>query len=102
MGRWCGCSYPQESSKNTVDNHRGMHHYVQCFGKTFIILNNRLILGAETYEILIEEQAGFRSNRSAVDNLFVSHSIINSTLQNGNTSSTYIEIVSGLSYLIVV
>ena len=49
------------------------------------ILNNRLNLWAESYEILIkEEQAGFRSNRSTVDNLFVLHSIINSALQNGN------------------
>ena len=47
------------------------------------ILNNRLNFGAESYDILIEEQAGFRSNRSTVDNLFVLHSIINSALQNG-------------------
>ena len=42
-----------------------------------------LIFGAESYDILIEEQAGFRSNRSTVDNLFVLHGIINSALQNG-------------------
>ena len=44
---------------------------------------NRLIFGAESYDILLEEQAGFRSNRSTVDNLFVLHSIITSALQNG-------------------
>ena len=46
-------------------------------------MNNRLIFWAESYDILIEEPAGIRSNRSTVDNLFVLHSIISSALQNG-------------------
>ena len=57
---------------------------MSVLGKLFTrILNIRLNFWAESYDILIEEQAGFRSNRSTVDNLSVLHSIINSALQNG-------------------
>ena len=56
---------------------------MSVFGKLFtLILNNKLIFGAGSYDILIEEQAGFWSNSSTVDNLFVLHSIITSALQN--------------------
>ena len=73
----------KKGSKNTVDNYRGIT-LLSVLGKLFTrILNNRLNFWAESYDILIEEQAGFRSNRSTVDNLFVLHSIINSALQNG-------------------
>ena len=71
----------KKDSKNTVDNYRGIT-LLSVLGKLFMrIFNNRLIFWAESYDISIEEQAGFRSNRSTVDNLFVLHSIINSALQ---------------------
>ena len=69
-------------SKNTVDNYRGIT-LLSVLGKLFTrILNNRLHFWAESYDISIEEQAGFRSNHSTLDNLFVLHSIFNSALQN--------------------
>ena len=73
----------KKGSKNTVDNYRDIT-LLSVLGKLFTrILNNILFFGAESYAILIEEQAGFKSNRSTVDNRFVLHSIINSALQNG-------------------
>ena len=58
---------------------------LSSLGKLFtLILNNTLIFWAESYDISIEEQAGFRSNRSTVDDIFVLHSLITSALQNGN------------------
>ena len=69
----------KKGSKNTVDNYRGIT-LLSVLGKLFTrILNNRLNFWAGSYDILIEEQAGFRSNRPTVDNLFVLHSIINIT-----------------------
>ena len=77
-------SIHKKGSTNTVDNYRDIT-LLSVLGELFTrILNNRLNFGAEIYDILIEEQAGFRSNRSTVDNLSVLHSIINSALQNGN------------------
>ena len=73
----------KKGSKNTVDKYRGVT-LLSVLGKRFTrILNNRLNFWTESYDILMKEQAGFRSNRSTVDNLFVLHSIINSALQNG-------------------
>ena len=60
----------KKGSKNTVDNYRGIT-LLSVLGKLFTrILNNRLSFWAESYDILIEEQAGFISDRSTVDNLF--------------------------------
>ena len=58
---------------------------MSLLGRLFTrILNKILFFCVESYAILIEEQVGFRSNRSTLDNLSVLHTIINSALQNGN------------------
>ena len=76
----------KKGSKNTVDNYRGIT-FLSGLGKLFTrFLKNRLFFGAESYDILIDEQAGFKSDRSTVDNLFVLHSIIYSALHYGNYS----------------
>ena len=67
----------KKDSKNTVYNNRGITLLSVLWQLFTLILTNRLNFGVESYDILIEEQAGFRSNRSTVDNLFVLHSIIN-------------------------
>ena len=65
-----------------------------------LILNNTLIFGAKSYDISIEEQAGFRSIRSIVDNIFVLHSSITSALQNGNKlSCAFLDFRKAFDYL---
>ena len=59
-----------------AENCRGIT-LLSGLGKLFSrVINNRLSEWAEHYFILTEAQAGFRSNMSTVDNIFVLHSLI--------------------------
>ena len=61
---------------NNVNNYRGIT-LLSVLGKLFTgIVNNRLTDWAETYQIYIEAQAGFRKCMSTVDNVFVLHGLI--------------------------
>ena len=76
-------SIHKKGNKGAVDNFRGIT-LLSVFGKLFTrVLNNRLTFWAESYGILIEEQGGFREERSTIDNIFVLHSLINLVTEKG-------------------
>ena len=53
---------------------------ISCFGKLFTsILNSRLNEFSEQYDIICENQSGFRPGYSTLDNLFDVHTLINIT-----------------------
>jgi len=66
----------KKGSINNPDNYRGIT-LLSVLGKLFTnILNTRLKNWAEYYNVYIEAQAGFRSNMSTTDNIFVLHGLI--------------------------
>ena len=52
------------------------------------VLNNRLSKWMEEHSILVDEQNGFRRNRSCLDHLYVLHNVIN--YQKSNKKSAYV------------
>ena len=46
------------------------------------ILNQRIMNWCESKDVLVEEQAGFRKNRSTIDQLFILHEIVNTRKPN--------------------
>ena len=67
-----------------VNKFRGVT-LLSTLGKLFTrILNTRLTKWAEEYYIYIEAQAGFRTNMSTTDNVFVLHGLINHMLNTGS------------------
>ena len=73
----------KKGSLSDVNNFRGIT-LLSTLGKLFTrILNNQLTNWAEEYQIYIEAQAGFRSNMSTTDNIFILHGVINNFLNNG-------------------
>ena len=62
--------YKNKGDINDPDNYRGIT-ILSCFGKLFTsLLNKRLNSFLENYNILCEEQAGFRKHYSTVDHMF--------------------------------
>jgi hypothetical protein len=79
-----GIIVPIHKGGNTGDlgNYRGIT-LLSAFGKLFTrVLNNRLTTWAETYNVYIEAQAGFRSGMGTVDNIFILNSLISHCLSN--------------------
>lgn len=73
----------KKGSLNNVENYRGIT-LLSVLGKLFTrVLNNRLTQWAENYYIYIEAQAGFRSNMSTVDNVFVLRCLITHLINAG-------------------
>jgi len=73
----------KKGSKSLADNYRGIT-LLSCLGKLFTsILNSRINNWCQQYEVVIEEQAGFRESYSTVDCMFILHSLINITLEKG-------------------
>ena len=73
----------KKGSKSSPDNYRGIT-LLSVLGKIFTrILNKRLDLWAEKYEIYIEAQYGFRRDRGTTDSIFILNQIINQVLENG-------------------
>jgi len=61
---------------NNTNNYRGIT-LLSTLGKLFTkVLNDRLTIWAETYNVYIEAKAGFRQNMGTTDNIFVLHSVI--------------------------
>ena len=84
-----------------VSNFRGIT-LLSALGKIFTrILNNRLTDWAEEYYVYIEAQAGFRSNMSAVDNIFFLHGIINHLLNKGEKLfCAFVDFTKAFDYLV--
>lgn len=62
--------YKNKGDPANADNYRGIT-VLSCFGKLFTcILNNRLNSYLENYNVLCEEQAGFRKQYSTNDHIF--------------------------------
>ncbi len=71
----------KKGSISNVENYRGIT-LLSTLGKLFTrILNNRLSDWAESYNVYVEAQAGFRSGMGTVDNIFVIHGLITHMLK---------------------
>lgn len=61
---------------NNTNNYRGIT-LLSALGKLFTkVLNDRLTIWAEKYNVYIEAQAGFRQNMGTIDNIFVLQNVI--------------------------
>ena len=68
-------------------NYRGIS-LLPCIAKLYSsILNNRLTQYCDYLEIIVDEQNGFRKDRSCVDHIFVLTSIVRNIINNN--LSTY-------------
>lgn len=73
----------KNGSKSHVGNYRGIT-LLSTLGKLFTrVLNNRLTFWSDTYGIISDTQAGFRSGRGTTDNVFILQSMINTLLNKG-------------------
>ena len=90
----------EKGSLNNVDNYRGIT-LLSTLGKLFTrVLNNRLMLWADSHSILIDAQAGFRKGRSTVDNTFILHYIVNVCLnQNQRLYCSFIDFRKAFDYV---
>ena len=69
--------YKGKGSLDDPDNYRGIS-LISCLGKMFTaLINNRLTIYLDKYNILGEEQAGFREKYSTSDHIFVLNTLIN-------------------------
>ena len=67
-----------KGSPHNVDNYRGIT-LLSCLGKLFTaILNDRIHTYLLYAGVWGDEQAGFRSNYSTIDHIFVLHTVIDS------------------------
>ena len=75
--------FKNKGSKNDTDNYRGIT-LLSCLGKLFTAtLNTRLTNFLEDNMLLLENQAGFRSEYSTNDHMFTLKSIIDLYLSSG-------------------
>ena len=79
-----GCIKPLYKGKGSVDdpdNYRGIT-VLSCFGKLFTsVINMRIKTFFESYNLIGNEQAGFRCNNSTNDHIFVLHCLVDLYLQ---------------------
>ena len=62
--------YKNKCDKDNPDNYRGIT-LLSCFGKLFTSgINRRVSMYLEEYDLIGEEQAGFRSGYSTLDHIF--------------------------------
>lgn len=91
----------KKGSINDVENYRGIT-LLSALGKLFSrVINNRLAKWADNYFILIEAQAGFRSEMSTVDNIFVLHGLISHILNQGKKLyCAFIDFTKAFDYVV--
>ena len=66
----------KDGDKHEVDNYRGIT-LLSVVGKLYtVVLNNRLSKWCEKRGVLVDEQAGFRVNRSTVDQIYALREVI--------------------------
>lgn len=76
--------YKKKGDPTMPENYRPIT-ILSCLGKLFtLIINNRLKIFAEKYNVIEENQAGFRKNHSTSDNLFIIKSLIDIAKANKN------------------
>ena len=79
-----GCIRPLYKGKGSFDdpdNYRGIT-VLSCFGKLFTsVINLRIKAFLENNNLIGNEQAGFRSNNSTTDHIFVLHCLVDLYLQ---------------------
>ena len=74
--------YKNKGNRDDPNNYRGIT-ILSCFGKLFTsVLNNRLCRFIEQFDIIGNEQSGFRKGYSTNDNIFILYGIINILLSN--------------------
>ena len=72
----------KKGSTSDVNNYRGIT-LLSTLGKHFTrMLNKKLVDWADNYHVYIEAQAGFRSNMSTSDNVFILYGIISHVLNS--------------------
>ena len=72
------------------------------WGKLFTrVLNNRLQIWAEQYNVNVEAQAGFRMNMSTVDNIFVLNGLISSFInKKKQLFCTFVDFTKAFDYVV--
>ena len=66
----------KEGSFQKLDNYRGIS-LTSIFSKIFTgVLDARLQAGANTHGVISDDQAGFSTGYSTIDNIFILHSVI--------------------------
>ena len=90
----------KKGSVNNTDNYWGIT-LLSVLGKLFTrILNNRLTSWVERYNVYIEAEAGFRSEMSTSDNIFVLHGIITHMINQGKKLyCSFIEFSKAFDYV---
>ena len=91
----------KKGSLNNVENYRGIT-LLSTIGKLFArVLNNRLADWGESYSVYIEAQAGFRSNMSTIDNIYVLHGLISHFLNSGKKLyCAFIDFTKAFDYIV--
>lgn len=91
----------KKGSINDVENYRGIT-LLSTLGKLFTrVINNRLSEWAESYYVLIEAQAGFRTGMSTVDNIFVLHGLISHMINHGKKFyCAFIDFTKAFDYVV--
>ena len=86
---------------NDVNNYRGIT-LLSTMGKLFTrILNNRLSDWAESYNVYIETQVGFRAKMSTVDNVFVLHGLLTNVFNKGqHLNCAFIDFTKAFGYFV--
>jgi hypothetical protein len=86
---------------NNVENYRGIT-LLSALGKLFTgVINNRLKSWDEMYNVYIEAQAGFKSNMSTADNIFVISGLISHVLNQGRQLFTlFVDFPKAFDYVV--
>ena len=75
---------PKKGDKDSVNNYRGII-LTSVFSKIFSnILDTRLCILVENYDVLTDMQFGFRQGKSSVDCVFILHSMIQKIITTEN------------------
>ena len=83
----------KESDPRIPLNYRGIS-LLSCISKLYgYILNQRLSTFLNNKKILVDEQNGFRKERSCIDHIFVLHSVVNNRInQKLETFSAFLDL----------
>ena len=101
-GKCCITPIPKSSMKDSLTplNYRGIS-LLSCASKLYSrVINNRLTAYCNISDILVNEQNGFRKDRSCLDHIFSLSSIIkNRLLNNKPTFSCFIDISKAFDWV---